>query len=511
MPSQCVGSAWYNLGVDELNQEHLDPGSEISLETVKERSVRGVVVLTGRTFILQVIGLVAQLFLFAYLGKYEFGVFAIVSAIINFLVYFSDIGLAAALIQKKEKPTETDLRTTFTVQQILVLAIIAVVFILAPFFSQKYGLHADGRVLLYVLSFSLLFSSLKSIPSVLLERKLEFVKLVFPQILEQLVYNLTLVVFAMKGFGISSFSIAIALRSIVGLVAIYILQPWVPGLAFSRKTLSGLFKFGIPYQVNTLLATFKDDGMTLILGGILGPAGIGILSFAQKIARYPLTFFMDTVTRVTFPAFSRMQDKGEDLARSVTRSIFFICFLVFPSLVGIAILTPVLVNVIPRYGQWNPAIIPVVFISINFIFAAATTQLTNLLNAIGKIKITFYLMIMWTVLTWLIIPISSVKFGVNGAAAGYALVGASSVIAIAIAKRFVNFSITDSIIKPALGALLMGVMLLIMRRVLPESVYSLEVLVVIGIVAYAVLMIAMMGVSLIEDAKRSFKTILGKS
>src|SRR3989338_5400615 len=98
--------------MDEVDL-HLDPTAEISVETVKKRSVAGVMVLTGRTFILQIIGLVAQLFLFAYLGRYEFGVFAIVSAIINFLVYFSDIGLAAALIQKKETPTSTDLRTTF--------------------------------------------------------------------------------------------------------------------------------------------------------------------------------------------------------------------------------------------------------------------------------------------------------------------------------------------------------------------------------------------------------------
>ena len=152
--------------------DHMDPTTEISLETVKARSVRGVVVLTGRTFLLQVIALIAQLFLFAYLGKYEFGVFAIVSAIINFLVYFSDIGLAAALIQKKDKPTDTDLKTTFFVQQSLVLGIIAIVVILTPFFTQKYSLNHDGQILLYALAASLLFSSLKSIPSVLLERKL---------------------------------------------------------------------------------------------------------------------------------------------------------------------------------------------------------------------------------------------------------------------------------------------------------------------------------------------------
>jgi len=493
-----------------MEGEHLDPTTEISLETVKQRSVRGVVVLTGRTFALQIIALVAQLFLFAYLGRYEFGVFAIVSAIINFLVYFSDVGLAAALIQKKDTPTDTDLKTTFFVQQVLVLAIITVVVLLTPFFAQKYSLNNEGTILLYALAASLFFSSLKSIPSVLLERKLEFVKLVFPQILEQVVYNVILVVLAMKGFGLTSFTFAVLARGVVGLVAIYILQPWKPGLAFSRKTLSGLFKFGLPYQVNTFLATFKDDGITLILGSILGPAGIGVLAFAQKIARLPLTFFMDTVTRVTFPAFSRMQDAKTDLERSVTRSIFFICLLVFPSLVGISVLAPILVRVIPRYNQWIPALVPIIFICVNFAFAAATTQLTNLLNAIGKIKITFYLMIMWTVLTWAFVPILAMKFDVVGASIGYALVGTSSIVAIIIAKRYVNFSIIDSMMKPAIGALVMGVVLVIMRRFLPVSFLTLEALIVIGAVVYITSMISMVGLSLIQDAKRSFYTIFAK-
>ena len=489
----------------------MNPTDEISIEAVKKRSVRGVVVLTGRTFVLQVIALIAQLFLFAYLGKYEFGVFAIVSAIINFLVYFSDIGLAAALIQKKEKPTDVDLKTTFFVQQVLVLTIITVVVFLTPFFTAKYSLNHDGQILLYALALSLFLSSLKSIPSVLLERKLEFVKLVFPQILEQLVYNVVLVFLAMKGFGLTSFTYAVILRGIVGLVTIYILQPWVPGFAFSRKTLSGLFKFGVPYQINTFLATFKDDGITLILGGILGPIGVGILSFAQKLARIPLTFFMDTVTRVTFPAFSRMQDAPDHLKRSVTRSIFFICLLVFPSLVGIVILAPMLVRVVPRYNQWIPALVPIAFISINFIFAAATTQLTNLLNAIGKIKITFYLMIMWTVLTWALIPVLAIKYGVIGASVGYALTGASSIVAIIIAKRYVDFSVTDSMIKPLIGAAVMAAFLIPAKRFFPVSINSMVVLSLAGAAIYGASMLSMMGLSLVEDVKKSLKTLLTKA
>ena len=110
----------------------LDPNTEISIETVKERAVRGIVILTGRTFFLNILGTIAIGFLAAFLGAYEWGVFAVLNAAINFLNYFSDVGLAAALIQKKEHPTETDLRTTFFVQETLVLVIIGIVVAFAP-------------------------------------------------------------------------------------------------------------------------------------------------------------------------------------------------------------------------------------------------------------------------------------------------------------------------------------------------------------------------------------------
>ena len=258
-------------------EEHLDPNAEITLDTVKSRAVKGVVVLTGRTFILSALSLVATGLLTVFLSPAEFGIFWIVSAVVNFLAYFSDIGLAAALIQKKETPTREDLRTTFTVQQILVVVLLVVIFLASPMLSRIYNLTAASKLLLYSLGISLFLSSLKTIPSTLLERKLEFGKLVLPQVLENLVYNVIAVVLAWKGFGITSFTIAILARGVVGLIAIYILQPWVPGFAFSRASLSGLLKFGLPYQANTFLATIKDDGMTAVLGGILGPAGVGFL------------------------------------------------------------------------------------------------------------------------------------------------------------------------------------------------------------------------------------------
>lgn len=467
-----------------FEEEHVDPTGEITLDTVKARAVKGVFALTGRTFIFSVISLAATGLLGVFLDPNQYGVFLIVSAVTNFMAYFSDVGLAAALIQKKEEVSSDELKTTFAIQQTIVLTLLAGLVAFTPLITKYYALTQEGRYLLYALGFSLLLSSLKTIPSVLLERELQFGKLVLPQVFENLVFNIVLVFLAWKGFGIESFTYAVLIRGIFGLIAIYILRPWVPGIAFSREPIRRLLKYGLPYQANSLLATIKDDGVTLFLGGILGPAGMGYLGWAQKWGQAPLRFFMDHVLKVTFPAFSRMQHNKKELERSLTKSILFICFLVFPSIVGLVIVSPFLVKLIPRYEKWTPALLPLALIGINTAIAAATTQLTNLFNSIGKIKLTFRLMIMWTTLTWLLVPYLSRRFGVTGAAAGYALVSCSSVVAVILAKKYVNFSITKSILSPLVATLVMGAVLLSARSQLDATYFSLWTLIGLGFIVY---------------------------
>ena len=495
---------------DNTTDSHLDPTAEMSLDAVKKRSVKGVVALTGRYFVLYAITLVAQGFLGALLTTSQFGIFGVVSAIVNFLVYFSDIGLAAALIQKKENIEKEDLKTTFTVQQILVVTLLTLIFIASPHIRNFYNLDQAAIYLLYALGASFFMSSLKTIPSVLLERGLKFEKLAISSVLENIAYNICLVYFAWKGFGITSFTIAVLVRGVVGLVTLYIFQPWIPGFAIHKKSLGKLLKFGIPYQINTFIAVLKDDGLTLVLGKVLGTSALGILVWAQKWIQIPLRVVLDNVTRVTFPAFSRMQDSKTELEKSVTKSIFFTTFLVFPAVTAIVIIFPLVTNIIPRYNQWLPAVVPLTLLSINVLFAAVTTQLTNLLNAIGKIKITSFLMIMWTILTWVFVPYLAGKFGVVGAASGYAIVGLSSVVAIFIVKRYVNFSLIDGALKPLFASLVMGLTIFILKLMLQDNLATLGVLVVTGIVVYGSTIFALVGVPLIEDAKKTFSVLLKK-
>src|SRR3990172_10508283 len=96
---------------------------DFDLDKVGRKSVKGIFALVSRTFLIQVLSVAASFILTVFLYPESFGVFFVVSSIVVFLNYFQDIGLAAALIQKKDEVTQEELRSTFTLQQILVLLI----------------------------------------------------------------------------------------------------------------------------------------------------------------------------------------------------------------------------------------------------------------------------------------------------------------------------------------------------------------------------------------------------
>src|SRR3990172_1912201 len=399
---------------------------DFDLDVVARKSVRGIFALVSRTFFIQVLSIAASFILTIFLDPGSYGVFFVVSSLVVFLTYFQDIGLAAALIQKKEEVTKEELRSTFTLQQILVLLIVIPVLIFSKDIAVFYKLNASGYVLLISLTISFFLSSLRTIPTVILERKLDFKKLVIPQIAENLVYNMTLILMAIGGYGVTSFTVAIVLRSIVGLIIIYIISPWRIGFAFDRKILKGLMSFGIPFQINSLLALVKDDLINIYIGKVLPLTQVGYIGFAQKWAFLPLRLVMDNVIKIMFPSLSRLQHDKNALRVVIEKSLFVISFFIMPTAVGFIMLSPYFIDLIPSYQKWAPAYISIVFFALNTVVGSLSTPITNFLYATGKAKITLYFMAGWTALSWILTPVFILWYGYSGVAIASFLVALST-------------------------------------------------------------------------------------
>src|SRR5688500_8176552 len=160
----------------------LAQAEEIDILSIKSRSIKGVSSLISRSALVQIISSNGFLLLTIFLGRSEIGIFFAVTEIVAILGYFSDIGLAAALIQKKETPDKTDLQTSFTIQQLLVVTLIVIILLLVSPLARFYNLQNDSIYLLYALLVGFFLASLKTIPSIILERSLRFEKLAFVEV-----------------------------------------------------------------------------------------------------------------------------------------------------------------------------------------------------------------------------------------------------------------------------------------------------------------------------------------
>ena len=320
-----------------------------------------------------------------------------------------------------------------------------------------------------------------------MERKLEFNKLVIPNILETLGFYLTAVILAWKGWGITSFTWAAAIRAGVGLISMYAISPWSIRVGISQTAAKGLLRFGLPFQLNSFLALLKDDLLTIFLGKVLPYAQVGYIGWAKKWAEVPLRLIMDSVIRVTFPAYSRLQESKELLGKAIEKTLFGLSLSIFPISMGLLFFVKPLIEIIPRYGKWEPAIISFYLFAVASVISSLSTPLTNALNAVGKIKVTLWLMVMWTTLTWALTVTLIPLFGFHGVALGMLLITSTVAVVVALVKRFTAFSFWGSIRVPVTGVVLQAVVYTGLLWVLPHTLLFYIPIGLLGVILYGII------------------------
>ncbi len=454
----------------------------LSLDQIKQKAVHGAISLTFQRFVFLIITpIITNVFLARILPQSIIGTFNLATTIVGFFTFFSDIGFAASLIQKKEIK-EDDLTTVFTIQEILVTFIAILIFVSAPFFARFYRLDPGGDTLIRALAISFLIVSFKVIPSAILERNLNFKPLVIVDILEAAVFNILLIFLVINGMGLVGYAIAQVLRSIIGVVVLYNFAPWKVKFKYVSKSARQILNFGIPYQINSFLALLKDQLVPLIVGRMITPTEIGYVTMAQFLAFIPLQV-MNIVIRVTFPAYSRLQHDREVLGKAIDRSLYVMGLVLYPGIFGILALTPNLVSVVGTQ-KWGP-IIPLVYLfSFATFWASISTTFTNVFNAVGEIKLTFRLMIMWTALEWLLTPVMVWQFGFQGVAIASAIISFSSIATIIIMKQIIDVHIIANIGKAVVASAIMAIVLFPLAKVFLVSKIALIPLALVGGIIY---------------------------
>ncbi len=419
---------------------------------IKKKSVSGALSYFVRTLFLQGIGLLSAAILTQYFEPEDFGVYGYVTQIIGLLVFFSDIGFAGALIQQKDEPTEVEYRTVFTVQQVLAWFIFGVALFVSfsGFVSGELG--EAGTWVLLALAISFPLASLKTIPSIQLERKLNFSKLVVPQIVEQIVFHAILIYFAVQGVGVMAYSYAIIARSVIGVLVMFILHPWIPAFTFDTTQFKKLLAFGSKFQLIDFIARIKDQLFFLILGKYLPLREFGYINWAKSWSMYPYNLTVQNVMAITFPTFSRLQHNDKALQRAIEKSLFFITIAIFPILIGMSIFIQPVLFLVGLSEKWQPALVSFILFTLSIGWSAISSPLTNALTALGKINTTLKLMLMWTGLTWTLTPLAIWRYGYDGVAIAAFVIAISSLVPLYYMKKEIEIRFLEQIWRQLLAA-----------------------------------------------------------
>lgn len=468
----------------------------LDVSNLKKKAFKGVFTLTFRRLILKVIDTVGMIFLARKLSQSAFGTFGIVTFIVfTFLQFFSDIGFGAALIQKKEELTKEDTQTTFTIQQILVTILLVASWFLAPVITGFYDLGVKGVWLIRVLSLSLFATSFKTIPSIILERQLKFEKLIIPEIIETLIYNGIAVYLAYQGYGVWSLVVAIVVRTFAGAIALNLLQPWKIGWNFNKEAAHELLHFGVPYQLNSGLALIKDNVTPTLIAYLYGPAAVGYVNLAQNIASRPMEI-INIVSRVSFPAYSRIQHNTKRLKRWLEKSVRLMSIGYFPAIAGLLVIAPEILRYLyaNKTDKWLPALATLLFfLAVAFPVIISTTY-TNALYALGKPKIVLYFMIIYTVLTWGLGAPLILQFGYVGIAiAGMIITYATLPFVIYHTRKVVPVETFKSLKKPAFASIIMAATVYLVNMTITNSLSTLIITILIGVITYLAVLYAIEG------------------
>ena len=283
----------------------------------------------------------------------DYGVAAMAMVFAGLITLFTDVGLGAALVQRRTI-TEQDRSTVFwmsmAIAAVIVVFTVAVAGEVARFFGQP-----QVRSLVIVLSLSFPLAALSQTQTALLNRKLAYRSLEIRQIVGVLVGAATALIVAISGGGAWAI-VANSLASTAAATALlWRFSSWRPSLTFSFESLRTMGGFGLKLTGTRLLNYANLNADNTLVGRFLGATSLGIYGISYNIMFTPLSRINLPIYGVVAPALARLQHDPERLKAAWLRSKRLTATLLNPAFFAILVVAPDLVRVVLP-AKWLPAV-----------------------------------------------------------------------------------------------------------------------------------------------------------
>jgi len=354
-----------------------------------------------------------------------FGLYAILVFVITLGVRFSELGLGAALIQRRDLDLQTGLTAAFTATFALALGLGAVIAGAAPLVAHWPGVSGEVTGPVRWLALLVVLSSLRMPAMVLLERRLAYLPLTIAETADTVMFNAVAIAAAVAGAGLWSFVLGALAARAANLAVLWIATRWRPSLSWNWDELAPVLKFGLLFQGSVLISVAGDAVVPTFVTAWSGVAAVGYLNWAATIAFLPLQV-VSIAGRVLFPALSTLQAEPARFAEATARALNRVTTILYPAAaLLLAGADPVVRQV---FGDaWAPAVPAVRCLCLTAMIGGTSTIFVHALYGLGRPDVVFRLNLASAVLLWVLTVALVPWLGFVGFAVASAFLACASV------------------------------------------------------------------------------------
>lgn len=375
----------------------------VTTQNLASTAVRGIQWTTAATVLTAVMQIGYTAVMARLLDPAAFGLVAMAGVVLRFGSYFAEMGLGHALVQRAEIDSQ-DIRATFTASLGLGLAVAAIAWLAAPlamFFLKNETIVSLVRV--QALGFVLVGLGATAIN--LLRREMRFEAIAKVEVSAYVLgYGGVGITLAWLGAGVWSLVVASLVQQFFTAVLSYAVVRHSLRFTFQRAPYARLLGYGGWVSMVGFLEFINGNLDTLLIGRLLGSVLLGIYNRAYMLLYLPVYFLTNSLARVAFPAFSKIQNDLPRVQALYLTSSTLVATLVLPLCAGVAVAAPELVQVL--LGPHWAASVPILRVLCLSIPLSMTTLFAGVVadaraNLKQKIILNLEFMILLATLFWL--------------------------------------------------------------------------------------------------------------
>ena len=282
----------------------------------------------------------------------DYGVMAIVAAVLSFPWMINDTGLNSAFIQRRNV-SDQERSSLFWAGALFAVLLGGVVLALSPLIAWIYG---DPRLLplLALSSGTFLVVGLGAQHRLNAEKHMRFRPMAIIETIAGLSGTATAILTAMAGAGPYTLVWASLARSVVntGLVWLFLSSGWKPAWRLNWQELRPYLRFGVSAVSSAIVSNVNNMLDVIVLGKFVPASSLGLYSVPRNFVTLLQQLINNIISRVSFPLISSVQHDQRKVKSITFATLNMVGALNAPLYVGMAVFADVLVRVL--FGaEWH--------------------------------------------------------------------------------------------------------------------------------------------------------------